>query len=177
MAPCFASNSNFIPFCITPGETTSWAWRQGLVRAKAGLLVWSGTAKHGGKFCKGGDNECAYQALLESKLTKVHYSSHPLDTIGCSISWSLFFVGTWLDMIFSLGTRFRFEKFCSVSLSNFNVYACLVCRKYYQGWGCKSPAYTHNLEIGYHIFINMNMEKVVIIFRCLLLSNEWGVGL
>lgn len=28
---------------------------------------------------------------------------------------------------------FDFEKVCSVSLSNLNVYACLVCGKYYQG--------------------------------------------
>ena len=28
---------------------------------------------------------------------------------------------------------FDFEKLCSVSLSNINVYACLVCGKYFQG--------------------------------------------
>ena len=28
---------------------------------------------------------------------------------------------------------FDFEKLCSVSLSNNNVYACLVCGKYFQG--------------------------------------------
>lgn len=55
---------------------------------------------------------------------------------------------------------FDFEKFCSVSLSNLNVYACLVCGKYYQGRGRKSHAYTHSLEAGHHVFINLHTEKV-----------------
>lgn len=55
---------------------------------------------------------------------------------------------------------FDFEKFCSVSLSNLNVYACLVCGKYYQGRGQKSHAYTHSLEAGHHVYINLRTEKV-----------------
>ncbi|KAL5223611.1 hypothetical protein ABZP36_010250 [Zizania latifolia] len=55
---------------------------------------------------------------------------------------------------------FDFEKFCSISLSNLNVYACLVCGKYYQGRGLKSHAYTHSLEAGQHVFINLQTEKV-----------------
>lgn len=55
---------------------------------------------------------------------------------------------------------FDFEKFCSVSLSNLNVYACLVCGKYYQGRGKKSHAYTHSLEAGHHVYINLQTEKV-----------------
>lgn len=55
---------------------------------------------------------------------------------------------------------FDFEKFCSVSLSNLNVYACLVCGKYYQGRGRKSHAYTHSLEAGHHVYINLRTEKV-----------------
>jgi protein-arginine kinase activator protein McsA len=34
---------------------------------------------------------------------------------------------------------FDFEKFCSVSLSNLNVYGCLVCGKYFQGQSQTSP--------------------------------------
>ena len=30
---------------------------------------------------------------------------------------------------------FDFEKLCSISLSNKNIYACLVCGKYFQGKG------------------------------------------
>lgn len=55
---------------------------------------------------------------------------------------------------------FDFEKFCSVSLSNLNVYACLVCGKYFQGRGQKSHAYTHSLEAGHHVYINLRTEKV-----------------
>lgn len=55
---------------------------------------------------------------------------------------------------------FDFEKFCSVSLSNLNVYACLICGKYFQGRGPKSHAYTHSLEAGHHVYINLLTEKV-----------------
>lgn len=55
---------------------------------------------------------------------------------------------------------FDFEKFCSVSLTNLNVYACLVCGKYFQGRGPKSHAYTHSLEAGHHVYINLRTEKV-----------------
>ena len=54
---------------------------------------------------------------------------------------------------------FDFEKFCSISLSNLNVYACLVCGKYFQGRGLKSHAYTHSLEAGHHVFINLQTER------------------
>ncbi|KAL6511786.1 hypothetical protein OROGR_021383 [Orobanche gracilis] len=54
---------------------------------------------------------------------------------------------------------FDFEKFCSVSFSNLNVYACLVCGKYFQGRGPKSHAYTHSLEAGHHVYINLSTEK------------------
>lgn len=39
----------------------------------------------------------------------------------------------YLDTINRHMLDFDFEKVCSVSLSHLNVYACLVCGKYYQG--------------------------------------------
>ena len=39
----------------------------------------------------------------------------------------------FLDTIDRAVLDFDFEKLCSVSLSNNNVYACLVCGKYFQG--------------------------------------------
>lgn len=39
----------------------------------------------------------------------------------------------YLDTIDRSILDFDFEKLCSVSLSNNNVYACLVCGKYFQG--------------------------------------------
>ncbi|XLS64694.1 hypothetical protein HN51_024668 [Arachis hypogaea] len=66
----------------------------------------------------------------------------------------------YLDTVNRQVLDFDFEKFCSVSLSNLNVYACLVCGKCYQGRGKNSHAYTHSLEAGHHVYINLQTEKV-----------------
>ncbi|KAJ7969023.1 U4/U6.U5 tri-snRNP-associated protein 2 [Quillaja saponaria] len=66
----------------------------------------------------------------------------------------------YLDTVNRQVLDFDFEKFCSVSLSNLNVYACLVCGKYFQGRGKNSHAYTHSLEAGHHVYINLRTEKV-----------------
>ena len=55
---------------------------------------------------------------------------------------------------------FDFEKICPISLSNINVYACLICGKYYQGRGLNTYAYIHSLEEDHHIFINLSDQKV-----------------
>ncbi|KAI2828156.1 hypothetical protein CBS147321_101 [Aspergillus niger] len=69
----------------------------------------------------------------------------------------------YLDTINREILDFDFEKLCSVSLSNINVYACLVCGKYFQGRGPKSHAYFHALEVGHHIFVNMGTKKVYVL--------------
>lgn len=69
----------------------------------------------------------------------------------------------YLDTIDRNVLDFDFEKLCSVSLSNINVYACLVCGRYYQGRGPKSHAYFHALEEGHHVFINMETQKVYVL--------------
>lgn len=56
---------------------------------------------------------------------------------------------------------FDFEKVCSISLSNLNVYACLICGKYYQGRGKNTHAYIHSLQEDHHLFINLNDEKII----------------
>ncbi|WOL18128.1 U4/U6.U5 tri-snRNP-associated protein 2 isoform X1 [Canna indica] len=66
----------------------------------------------------------------------------------------------YLDTVNRQVLDFDFERFCSISLSNLNVYACLVCGKYYQGRGLSSHAYTHSLEAGHHVYINLQTEKV-----------------
>lgn len=53
---------------------------------------------------------------------------------------------------------FDFEKVCSVSLESQNVYACLVCGKYFQGRGPNSHAYAHCLDVGHHLFLNLRTE-------------------
>lgn len=69
----------------------------------------------------------------------------------------------YLDTIDRNVLDFDFEKLCSISLSNINVYACLVCGKYYQGRGPKSHAYFHALELSHHVYINMQTQKVYVL--------------
>jgi U4/U6.U5 tri-snRNP-associated protein 2 len=69
----------------------------------------------------------------------------------------------YLDTINRARLDFDFEKLCSVTLSNINVYACLVCGKYFGGRGHKTPAYFHALEVGHHVYINMETKKVYVL--------------
>ncbi|XP_064633656.1 ubiquitin carboxyl-terminal hydrolase 39-like [Lineus longissimus] len=69
----------------------------------------------------------------------------------------------YLDTINRSILDFDFEKLCSVSLSHLNVYACLVCGKYFQGRGFKSHAYTHSVLDGHHVFLNLETHR----FYCL----------
>ncbi|KGG52836.1 ubiquitin thiolesterase [Mitosporidium daphniae] len=55
---------------------------------------------------------------------------------------------------------FDFERICSVTLSNFNIYGCLVCGKYFQGRNRSSPAYFHSLNDDHHVFINLQDRRV-----------------
>mmetsp|Transcript_16242 Transcript_16242/g.22689 ORF Transcript_16242/g.22689 Transcript_16242/m.22689 type:complete len:615 (+) Transcript_16242:156-2000(+) len=70
------------------------------------------------------------------------------------------FMCPYLDTINRKVLDFDFEKVCSVSLNNFNVYACLVCGQYFQGRGKGTHAYLHALEVGHHMFINLTTEKI-----------------
>ncbi|CAH3045469.1 unnamed protein product [Porites lobata] len=69
----------------------------------------------------------------------------------------------YLDTIDRHVLDFDFEKLCSVSLSHINVYACLVCGKYFQGRGRHSHAYTHSVQVDHHVFLNLHTLK----FYCL----------
>ncbi|GJJ73339.1 U4/U6.U5 tri-snRNP-associated protein 2 [Entomortierella parvispora] len=71
--------------------------------------------------------------------------------------------GLYLDTIQRFMLDFDFEKVCSVSLSNLNVYACLVCGKYFQGRGPSSHAYFHSLHENHHVYINLNTLKVYVL--------------
>ncbi|GAU97474.1 hypothetical protein RvY_08760 [Ramazzottius varieornatus] len=69
----------------------------------------------------------------------------------------------YLDTISRSVLDFDFEKLCSVSLSHLNVYACLVCGKYFQGRGNNTHAYTHSVEQSHHVFLNLSSLR----FYCL----------
>mmetsp|Transcript_3367 Transcript_3367/g.6997 ORF Transcript_3367/g.6997 Transcript_3367/m.6997 type:complete len:480 (-) Transcript_3367:88-1527(-) len=66
----------------------------------------------------------------------------------------------YMDTICRQLLDFDFEKCCSVSLSPINVYACLVCGKYFQGRGPTSHASTHSLEFSHHVFMKVETGKV-----------------
>ena len=66
----------------------------------------------------------------------------------------------YLDTVNRAMLDFDFEKCCSVTLSPHNVYACLVCGKYFQGRGPNTQAYTHSLEASHHVFMNLDSGKV-----------------
>lgn len=69
----------------------------------------------------------------------------------------------YLDTINRHVLDFDFEKLCSVSLSRINVYACLVCGKYFQGRGHNTHAYTHSVSEGHRVYLNLESKK----FYCL----------
>lgn len=58
---------------------------------------------------------------------------------------------------------FDFEKLCSVSLSHLNVYACLVCGKYFQGRGQRTHAYMHSVDTDHRVYLNLHSLQ----FYCL----------
>lgn len=91
------------------------------------------------------EDESAYSAASRQNAPLDGYTDLYLDTINRTV----------LD--------FDFEKLCSVTLSNINVYACLVCGKYYQGRGPKSHAYFHALEVGHHVYVNMQTKRVYVL--------------
>ncbi|KAJ2808865.1 Ubiquitin carboxyl-terminal hydrolase 10 [Coemansia guatemalensis] len=69
----------------------------------------------------------------------------------------------YLDTVDRACLDFDFEQLCSVSLSNTNVYACLVCGKYYQGRGKQSHAYFHSINDDHHVFINLRTLRVYVL--------------
>jgi U4/U6.U5 tri-snRNP-associated protein 2 len=69
----------------------------------------------------------------------------------------------YLDTVNRVTLDFDFEKVCSVSLSNINVYGCLVCGTYFQGQGRNSYAYAHSIHDDHHVFMNLETTKVYVL--------------
>ncbi|KAJ7292884.1 hypothetical protein C8J57DRAFT_1550450 [Mycena rebaudengoi] len=69
----------------------------------------------------------------------------------------------YLDTINRAILDFDFEKVCSVSLTNINIYGCLVCGKYFQGRGRSSYAYSHSIHEDHHVFINLQSAQVYVL--------------
>ncbi|KAN0031805.1 hypothetical protein ACTFIV_005672 [Dictyostelium citrinum] len=66
----------------------------------------------------------------------------------------------YLDTVNRDVLDFDFEKVCSVSFHNHNVYACLVCGKYFQGKSQDSHANYHCLQMDHHVFINLKTQQI-----------------
>ncbi|KAJ1719520.1 U4 U6.U5 tri-snRNP-associated protein [Coemansia erecta] len=71
--------------------------------------------------------------------------------------------GIYLDTVNRANLDFDFEHICSVSLSTNNVYACLVCGKYYQGRGKQTHAYLHSINDDHHVFVNLQTLKIYVL--------------
>jgi uncharacterized UBP type Zn finger protein len=103
------------------------------------------------------------QDIESSHLTKrARLSSPPTQDLQENTTAS---TDLYLDTINRHMLDFDFEKVCSVSLSQINVYACLTCGKYYQGRGKSSHAYFHSMDKDHHVFINLSTLKVRILIK------------
>lgn len=103
------------------------------------------------------DTESKVALVEEYSSDEDEYKQYSASTVDRSRSCP------YLDTINRSVLDFDFEKLCSVSLSHLNVYACLVCGKYFQGRGRRSFAYTHSVEVNHHVFLNLHTLK----FYCL----------
>jgi hypothetical protein len=65
----------------------------------------------------------------------------------------------YLDTVNRSILDFDSEKLCSQTLTNRNVYCCLVCGKYFEGRGKTTPAYTHSLEWSHYVFMNLESAR------------------
>ncbi len=66
----------------------------------------------------------------------------------------------YLDTIDRSVLDFDFEKLCSISLLNNNVYACLVCGRYFQGEGMHIHTYTQNMTTE-HMYTYKDLKTYV----------------
>lgn len=98
------------------------------------------------------------QALSDQSAEKL--SSTPTPTPTEDIEKQLC---PYLNTIDRKALDFDFEKLCSVSLSKVNVYACLVCGKFFQGRGRSTHAFIHSVSDFHHVFLNLESLK----FYCL----------
>jgi U4/U6.U5 tri-snRNP-associated protein 2 len=93
----------------------------------------------------------------DNKIDSVHKNHSSTNSISHSTSNRK--KCPYLDTVNRQLLDFDMEKLCSVTLTNMNVYACLVCGKFYQGRGRETPAYTHSLQNGHFVFMNLTTCK------------------
>ncbi|KAJ1979989.1 U4 U6.U5 tri-snRNP-associated protein [Dimargaris xerosporica] len=84
-------------------------------------------------------------------------------TAATSVQPQIDYQYLYLDTIDRTKLDFDFDKVCSVSLAKENVYACLVCGRYFQGRGRSTYAYFHSINEDHHVFINLATHKVYVL--------------
>ncbi|KAH9249365.1 hypothetical protein BASA81_012896 [Batrachochytrium salamandrivorans] len=67
---------------------------------------------------------------------------------------------------------FDFERICSVTLSPQRVYCCLVCGKFLQGKHTNSPLFSHALQYGHFVCINLATGEVFSLPEDILVASE-----
>lgn len=65
----------------------------------------------------------------------------------------------YLDTVCRPLLDFDMAKTCSVTLSDQNVYACLVCGKFFQGRGKITPLYTHSVQFGHFVVMSLHTGR------------------
>ncbi|KAJ1755468.1 U4 U6.U5 tri-snRNP-associated protein [Coemansia sp. RSA 1591] len=103
-------------------------------------------------------DETGSEALKHLKIDDTSSDSDPSDTEPTEHVTDAF-----LDTICRNSLDFDFEEQCSVSLSTTNIYACLVCGKYFQGRGQQTHAYFHSINDEHHVFINLKTLHVYVL--------------
>ncbi|CAM9396362.1 unnamed protein product, partial [Ectocarpus fasciculatus] len=78
----------------------------------------------------------------------------------------------YLDTVCRPLLDFDMAKACSVTLSDQNVYACLVCGKFFQGRGKSTPLYTHSVQFGHFVVMSLHTGRAY----CLPDGYEIGAG-
>lgn len=97
----------------------------------------------------------------QKKQRILHTDNQPsLDTAATNANNNNIQECPYLDTINRKLLDFDFEKICSVTLRSSNVYACLVCGRYFQGRSVNSPAYSHSINAEHHVFMNLQNGKV-----------------
>lgn len=69
----------------------------------------------------------------------------------------------YLDTINRKALDFDEEKVCSVSLSDANVYACLVCGRFLKGRSSGSECFAHALNEDHHVFMNLDTYRFYVL--------------
>ncbi|KAJ1976565.1 U4 U6.U5 tri-snRNP-associated protein [Dimargaris verticillata] len=109
------------------------------------------------------DDEHPQSDVLTTHAPAMCSSPSALSTTTASSQPQVAYQYLYLDTIDRTKLDFDFDKVCSVSLAKENVYACLVCGRYFQGRGRSTYAYFHSINEGHHVFINLETHKVYVL--------------